>query len=257
MKPERFFWVKVFSCVLSQPRAWRTVFLSISLRCEIIETKEAAFFRQLQLRQRFIATYEACARSTVQTIFEIAALKESHETLRTSSLARSELAELWVKKTYDLQDEDDMEKSAFEFVDSAMKVYERMLSDGDLFMKIHAMELKFGKKSCWRHMSTLEAVVMKCKKKSEMLWVLATIEDLLLRGEASNTQFSSRSLKGARTGGGSRGLMDEWLAKRSILDWVLADAGTHGLPSDMCLSLQKIFASHADVRAKFLGDEIL
>ena len=109
-----------------------------------------------------------------------------------------------------------------------------MLSDGDLFMIIHSMELKFGKKSCWKHMSTLEAVVMKCKKKSEMLWILATIEDLLLRGEASNSQFSSRSLRGGRTGGGSRGLMDEWLAKRSILDWILADAGTYGLPSDIC-----------------------
>ena len=78
--------------------------------------------------------------------------------------------------------------------------------------------------------TVLEAVVMKCKKKSEMLWVLATIEDLLLCGEASNAQFSSRSLKGARTGGGSRWLMDEWLAKRSILDWVLADAGTTDCP---------------------------
>ena len=58
----------------------------------------------------------------MQTIFEIAALKESHETLRTSSLARSELADLWVRKTYDLQDTDDMPKSAFEFVDSAIGV---------------------------------------------------------------------------------------------------------------------------------------
>ena len=226
--------------------------VSISLRCEIIETKEDAFFRQMTLRQRYIATYEACSRSTVQTIFEIAALKAAYEATHTAHLSRAELADLWVRKTYDLSDSDEAPKTAFELVDSAMKIYDRMLSDNDLFLKVHSLELKFGKKSCWRHMSTLEAVVMKCKKKEEMMWILATIEDLLLRGEASNSQFSSRSLKGGKTGGGSRGLMDEWLAKRNILLWLFADFGTHGLPSEMCMSLSKIFETHTNVREKLL-----
>ena len=52
----------------------------------------------------YVATYEAAARSTVQTCFEIASVsvKQAYEETHTSVLSRGDLASLWVKKTHDL-----------------------------------------------------------------------------------------------------------------------------------------------------------
>lgn len=238
-------------------RGWHTVLLSISLRCELVETKQELFFRSLTYRTRYVATYEAAARSTVQTCFEIASVKQAYEETHTSVLSRGDLASLWVKKTHDLGGDAadlDMPKNAFEFVDSAMKVYERMLSDDVLFGYIHSMEERYGKKSCWQHMSTLEAVVMKTRQHDEMEWILASIEDVLLRGECANTTFSSRSLKGARTGGGTRGLMDQMLRKKNILHYVLKELGSHGMPADQVTEVSNRMRSHKIVREAFGAD---
>ncbi|CAK9007427.1 Uncharacterized protein SCF082_LOCUS9454, partial [Durusdinium trenchii] len=172
--------------------AWRNVFLTVSLRCEVIETKEEAFFRALTFRQR------------------------------------SDLAELWSKKTQDLGPEDDCPKSAFEFVDSAMKIHERMLSNENAFDVIFCLEERFGKLSCFQHMSVLEAVCMKTKKIDEMLWILHSIEDMLMRGEVSNKAFTNRTLKGGRTGGGTRGLLDEFLAKKGLLKYLAEESQNWG-----------------------------
>ncbi|CAK9023748.1 unnamed protein product, partial [Durusdinium trenchii] len=196
----------------------------------VIETKEEAFFRALTFRQRYIATYESAARSTVQTIFEIASLKATYEETHTACLSRSDLAELWSKKTQDLGPEDDCPKSAFEFVDSAMKIHERMLSNENAFDVIFCLEERFGKLSCFQHMSVLEAVCMKTKKIDEMLWILHSIEDMLMRGEAELEE-----------------VRDEFLAKKGLLKYLVEESQNWGLPAAEANSVMETMRSHRQV----------
>lgn len=229
------------------------MFLSVSLRCEMIETKEDAFFRSLTYRQRYVSTYESAARSTLQTIFEIAAVKASYEETHTAQLSRSDLADLWVRKSCDLPDDEDCPKTAFEFVDSAMKVFERILSVDKLFDVVFRLEQKYGKQSCFQHMAVLEGICIKTKKSEDLLWILESMEDLLIRGESNNKCFSSRTLKGGRTGGGTRGLLDEFLAKKSIFEYVLEESQKWGLKPAHANGIKKVMISHSEVRKRLFG----
>ena len=49
-----------------------------------------------------------------------------------------------------------------------------------------------------------------------------------MRGEVSNKAFTNRTLKGGRTGGGTRGLLDEFLAKKGLLKYLAEESQNWG-----------------------------
>ncbi|CAE7314682.1 unnamed protein product [Symbiodinium sp. CCMP2592] len=219
-------------------RSWRNVCLSISLRCEKLDN--GLQWRQLNLRNAYVATYESCSRSTVQLVFEVINLK------RDLNLDNSALAQLWAKNTV-ATDSELQEKVDTAWVNTAVNVYVKLLGKDACYSIVHELELRYGKSCLFNFMQTLEVLANKTSDTDEMLWLLECIKDVLYTKQFSNKDLSSRKLAGGR-GGGARGLLDEWLAKRGMALFLLKHVGEKGLAFDKVQNLDK-FRSHSHFRS--------
>jgi hypothetical protein len=129
---------------------------------EVIPSQEDQYWRSVNIRNSYIAAYEALARTCIQMIFEVAAFRQSMQSLRSTAFSNSDLETEWNKHVADIGSEL-QEKVSFNWIDSAMKVYDRLLTKPALYKIVHEMSELHGKSSCFNHLHTMEAIVMKTK----------------------------------------------------------------------------------------------
>jgi hypothetical protein len=180
---------------------------------EVIVGSEAQWWRSVNLRNALIAQYDAMARSPCQLIFEVAAFKKMHENIHGTTLSNEKLAEVWATHVTD-SGSDLQEKVSFHFIDTGIKVHDRLLSKPETFKIIQEMETTYGKASCLSS-TNMEAICMKGSA-DDHLWTLNHIQHSLLVGDSTNKDFTQRSLSGGR-GGGNRGQLDAFLAKKNMM----------------------------------------
>ncbi|CAJ1390745.1 unnamed protein product, partial [Effrenium voratum] len=134
----------------------------------------------------------------------------------------------------------------FSFVDSAIKIHDRMLCYPDAFNAIQKMEMEFGKASCLNYIRVLEVICMKGKE-PEQLWILNTILDYIFQlKEINNRDLSTRALQGTSN---TRGLLDVFLTKRKMMLWITDHLASKNVPPewiDVMMDLQ----THAQFRSK-------
>ena len=199
-------------------RAWRTVCLSISMRCQIFDSPEAIYFAHIACRNTQTALHDAVGRSVMQKIFEVVIWAREFQEIHGRKDNQA-LAKLWNEKSR----ENALETKLVEAVDAAwmetaQKVHKRLLDDPACLRVIMRFDLKFSKDSCLNYMETLDAL---CSKggSSDYVWFLNTMWDLISIGQANNRDFSARHL--ASTKAGSSRFLQLWLAKKGLLDHLM------------------------------------
>ena len=169
-------------------REWRTVCLSISLRIEVIDTKQEQFLRTVRARSKAVVSYEACSRSTLQNILELVHFRDEF----MPGASRKDLAQQWSSQFQDLEEVSVAEKVDYNWVDSAVKIHDRMLKHDMCMALVMSMD---SKGSCLNSIRVLELITMRGKTEDHV-WILATIRDQILTKQANHKSFTSRSLPG-------------------------------------------------------------
>lgn len=215
--------------------------LSVSMRVELVDSYEAMFWKGINLRQRYISTYDSLTRSTIQSVLELVKFRD--ELLPAGS--RKEIADHWQMKVADLGSAL-VDKMDFAFVDTALKGHDRMLCYPAVFKAIMEMDMAFGKASCLNYLRVLELICMKGKE-AEQLWMIQSIRDyIFVLKEYTNKDLSTRALQGSPN---NRGLLDVFLAKRKMVLWLLEHLQSKNCPCDWIDTLRSLI-THAAFREK-------
>ncbi|CAJ1393650.1 unnamed protein product [Effrenium voratum] len=219
---------------------WKQVMLNVSMRVEVTTGYEQRFWKSVNLRQRYAGTYDALTRSTIQQIYELVKFRDEFQ-----PGTRREIAEAWQAKVTDLGTMV-IEGVDFSFVDSAIKIHDRMLCYPDAFNAIQKMEMEFGKASCLNYIRVLEVICMKGKE-PEQLWILNTILDYIFQlKEINNRDLSTRALQGTSS---TRGLLDVFLTKRKMMLWITDHLASKNVPPEW-IDVMKDLQTHAQFRSK-------
>ena len=232
-------------------RCWRTTLLTVSCKVMVFETMDDALFQSINDRNANIGTYDACVRSTVQLIFEVAAFRTYYTNEHNKKLTLQELADLWIAKVKDTGSQL-QEKVGFSWIEAGMKVYDRMLKEPELYEIIMDLQNRYTKNSCLNSIKNLEAISIKGRTFEERLWILRCVQDYLLSG-TSNSEFGSRLMTPSKSGGGPAGMLDMFIAKLQMRDYFVdrwcSDKGFDGKSITMLRELR----THAEFRAKCGG----
>ena len=215
------------------------------MRVEVVDSYEALFWKAVNLRHRYVATYDALVRSTIQQILELVKFRDEQMPNNT----RKEIAQAFQTQLVDTGSQV-VDKIDFSFVDSALKVHDRMLCHKEIFNAIMEMDSRYGKSSCLNYIRVLEIICMKGKD-VEQLWIIHSIMDYLnVLKEISNKDLSTRALQGS--GGSNRGMLDMFLAKRKMMLWLVDHLNGKNVPHEW-VEVLKGLQSHKSFREKVGG----
>ena len=220
--------------------------LTVTFVFEEIEADQC-YWRAVNLREAFVVHFEAFARSTVQRVFELLAFKQRREAVQGGKLSGKQLAELWrqnVAQTGSALSEPVTDS----FVDTALKVHERALSLPEVICEVLAVDEAYGKASPFNSIAALEKLTIKCKTPELLLWCICSIADALEQKHLSTADFSVRALSGSKSSGkASKGLIDLFILKKALLDWVKGKfLSAHPFPEAVQSAMA--FKSHKDFR---------
>ena len=192
---------------------WRVRCLTCTFSFETTTTAEEKYWRAVNLREKVVGDFEALARDVPQRIMELVSYKQLMKKVHNKDLSNEALAEAWASEVNQV-DSRLSDKVTKNFVDTAMKVYNRLMFP-DILEIIMEDTRVHGKGSPFNSLSSLEQITMKCKSQDQMKWVVQGIHDSLvhLPSEFGVGAFSFRQLKGS---GGSVGQIALFLAKQEI-----------------------------------------
>ena len=112
-------------------RRWRQVCLTVTFVFEVLDNSLARYFRSVNLHEQLTGNFEAMARDVTQRVMELMAFKNLMKTEHNMDLNEAELHKRWSEKVTQV-DSKFSEKVTFNFVDTAVKVYDRMLKWNEL-----------------------------------------------------------------------------------------------------------------------------
>ena len=112
-------------------RRWRQVCLTVTFVFEVLDNSLARYFRSVNLHEQLTGNFEAMARDVTQRVMELMAFKNLMKTEHNMDLNKAELHKRWSEKVTQV-DSKFSEKVTFNFVDTAVKVYDRMLKWNEL-----------------------------------------------------------------------------------------------------------------------------
>ena len=214
--------------------------LSISMRVEIISGYEDSFWKAVNLRQRYADTYDALTRSTIQQIFEVVKFRDEFQ-----PGSRKEIAEAWTAKATELGTAL-VDLMDFSYVDSVIKIHDRMLCHAAVFKCIQKMDVEFGKASCLNYIRVLELICMKGKEVEQLCMLNCIIDYIFSLKEYTNRALSTRALQGSAN---SRWLLDMFLAKRRMMIWLADHLNAKNCPPEW-VDVLKSLQTHAEFRRR-------
>lgn len=142
------------------------------------------------------------------------------------------------------------------FVEAALTIWERLLSDQDCKGELMACEERWGKKTPWDSVYKLEILVRKCGKQSEkslenQRWALKAVSDGITDGHLDASCCSVRNLSGKGQPGG-RGTVDHLLFKKNLRSHVIGTmCASLPLTAEEKVDIDGMFQSHKTYREAF------
>ena len=232
---------------------WQRAALSVPMEFVSCENVQSRYFKSVNLRESVGTDFAALHRTPVQRIFELISWKTSQERANGKTMSVTDVADTWQKH---VQTSVMSEKITAGYIDTALTVYDRILSIEQAAAIVLDAEERWGVKSPWDSVYKLEVVIKKCGRPSpqttkRLLWVLGFTTDAMLDLELSPGQLSVRSLSG-KGQPGNKGLVDFWLYKGCLLthltDTFLSELN---LPSEVKTEIRGYFKSPVIFRNLF------
>ena len=199
------------------------------------------FWRSTTLRQQFQAENDVVTRTASQLICEINLYREKIEKAGGAKITATGLAHQY---NIDASIAESQETISENFCDVAMTLWKRVFTIPEALEIIRSTDNKYGLHGPFDSLAKMQVVLQKSPNNERMVWAFASVADTFENGMLRDTGV--RVLAGTRPGDGGKGVVDEYLFKREILDWILGTwmLDGQGFTSLEAVGLLKTCSSH-------------
>lgn len=227
-------------------KAWRDTLVQTSCVFERLTSEDELHKRSLQFREDLGQNFAACRMSAVQKMYDIIGLKERKEAT-TGLLSCQALSAYY---TDGLRFAENSEKITFDFVENALMVHKRMMSNKRCEAIIMGLE-DLGTQNPLDSIHKLAKICTKASREDMIEWSLELMVDFWRSGALKSDQLAVRQLDGKQKGSNGKGLVDVLVYKRDLLRYILTEwmEPLSWSPSEKAL-LREACASIAGFRSK-------
>ena len=201
---------------------WRKVLLTVDYEFIVLPSLDDCYFKSVNLRRAVIMENEAVVRSSIQQIQEIIEFKHRKEKGLNEAWSAERLCEEWSKHAIQISSKY-AEEIKVTWIENAVHIYNRLLSDKTLRELCLSLESEYGKKSPLNSTYSLDAICNVCKTYADLQWTLEMMTDCLKFNGSALSEFSYRSLKG-----NPKGVCHLFVFKRLLMDYLSTWLVTNG-----------------------------
>ena len=142
----------------------------------------------------------------------------------------------------------DSEKITDSFVDAALTVFSRALSNPKILEVVSSLDQDYGIRGPFSKVFILEGIIKKAKTSQMIEWTFLSIADMFRSGVLQGEDLSLRALTGYSTSGG-KGLVDLIIFKYDMLRYFLdVFINKHAFDRTCLPKLKQIFENHDQYR---------
>ena len=195
------------------------MFLTMSLAVEKIDNVEDRWWRAVVLREVAGAFHAGMSRTPIARSYEVLAYRK-----QIGDCSAKTLADLYKDKLSEMSE--DVSES---FVDASVTVHNRALGIDSIRQLVQNAEEKFGVKTPFRSIYTMDMVIKRAETTPFIEWCVASIMHFLEEGSIRMSSLSQRELTGKGKGGkGELDLlvMQHKIAKQITNVWMERNAFT-------------------------------
>ena len=227
-------------------KAWRQTMVQTSCIFELLTSEDELHKRSLQFREDLSQNFASCRMSAVQKMYDIIGLKERKEAT-TGPLSCQALSAYY---TDGLRFAENSEKITFDFVENALMVHKRMMTNKRCQAIVLGLE-DLGTQSPLDSIHKLAKICTKASRDDMIEWSLELMVDFWRSGALKSDQLAVRQLDGKQKGSNGKGLVDVLVYKREVLRYILSEwmEPLSWSPSEKAL-LRETCASIAHFRSK-------
>ena len=195
-------------------QAFKSCFLTCTFVYEVVPVGEARYFRSLNIREEQVEKGLAVQMSLRQRIYDIAGFAEAKKT--TDGIVGSKkLAALYCAQVKLASNQEKMSES---FVDSALTIYNRVLSQDACCKVLEQCDAQLLDKSPWKSIYALQALVDRANTPEMISWCLQGLVDGWRMGHLDPGVFVIAKLKDSRAS-----YVEVLKSKRKVRDYLLGD----------------------------------
>ena len=198
---------------------WKKVALSVPMSFVRCTNQDDRYWKAVNLREEIGTQYATMYRSAVQRIFELVNWKKRIE--KRDGVSNMSVTDVTTAWETNVTASSMGETVNYGFIDAALTVWNRMLSDPTCQQIVLTSEEEWGKRTPWDSVYKLELVIKRCGKDGgetslvNMRWVLASVSDMIKNEYAVPAFFTLRNLNG-RGQPGNKGIQDVILYKMGL-----------------------------------------
>jgi hypothetical protein len=220
--------------------------LTTSMSFEKIDSADDRHWRAVSLRESMGAKHSGMSRTPVARVYEMIEYKKRTESI-TGLISASALAALYVSKG-NLNDLS--EKISPSWVDTACTVFERALSVTRIKECIAKAEIKYGVKTPFQSIYTLECIIQKAGDEDDIAWTVESIVHGLDEEIYSLGDISQRNLTGKGQGG--KGLVDAAVFRKRLAHFIAYTwVEKHPFDIELKSALRRMIVNHTEYSLMF------
>lgn len=226
-------------------KAWRVILLSCRFVYLPLDSNDECWKQARQLREDIAQNYTALRLSALQAIYEVVHFRRRHEKLHGKANAK-QIAEAY---RHGIKFADTSEDVTDSFVDMAMTIDNRMLSNPEIAKTLMQSENDFMSHTPFNGVSKLQAIISKARSPEKILWAVQSIHDMCLN-DMKGEQVSLRYLQGTQSGAGGKGLVDLLNLKYDIKEYIRSDLlAQYPLWGNIRAKFGSVLENHASYRS--------
>ena len=173
-------------------REWRACVLSMKFEFKLLPSTRERFLYNVNHRLALADDYDSLGRTPSQRIFELVQFRSAEEKRTGTKLNAEELFNAWTRMVKSPESKL-VEKVSATFVEYALLVHERLLSDSDLRAIVRDIDGRYAQATPLT-VQSLREIVRVGKAKKYISWGMCTLRDLLDAAVYSWRDLGSRSL---------------------------------------------------------------
>ena len=173
-------------------REWRACVLSMKFEFKLLPSTRERFLYNVNHRLALADDYDSLGRTPSQRIFKLVQFRSAEEKRTGTKLNAEELFNAWTRMVKSPESKL-VEKVSATFVEYALLVHERLLSDSDLRAIVRDIDGRYAQATPLT-VQSLREIVRVGKTKKYISWGMCTLRDLLDAAVYSWRDLGSRSL---------------------------------------------------------------
>ena len=226
-------------------KEWRSFALSATAVFKVMESEDDVFFQALNFREKLVTNFHTLARTAFQRNREVAHFRQRKLAAWGHTAPNKRIVEEFNNRAEIF---DKSEQVNVDYVQKALVVCEKAFSLPSVVQSIGKLEGVCKKYSPYDSIHKLAGIVRRAKDTPVIIWVFATITDLVVSKKYHGLDFPARWLLGdPNTGRG--GAVDLFIMKHRMLEYLIStQLDTFAFPSHVKEKMREVLANHDNYR---------